>query len=370
MQTLRDLGKNLALSPEMVQRAQEIYNEVSAELEIRLAPYSPDIYVQGSFALGTSIQPIAKDDEYDLDFVCLLRSHDFEGDPVGLKGVVGHALQSKYSNVLKEKQRCWRLCFANFHVDILPAIPETQIDENYGLNVDRAYVARPIRIPDKKLLRMKSSNPQGFAAWFRSRVALSGEPNRVLLKDSVQEMPTTNAELSTLQLAVMLLKRHRDQMFGNDEKDVKPISVIISTLAGDAYTGENNLLIAISQIVSAMPDRINSNRIINPANPKENFADKWIEKPEKKAAFNRWLSRLESLVADTNLIADSSSSGTYELNNLLSEHFSPELASAAIRESASSIAQPRKDEKLGVSAAGVVSVGGATPIKKNTFYGE
>ena len=37
-----------------------------------LSNFSPNIYVQGSFALGTAIKPIM-DDEYDVDVVCLLQ---------------------------------------------------------------------------------------------------------------------------------------------------------------------------------------------------------------------------------------------------------------------------------------------------------
>ena len=37
-----------------------------------LKRYNPEIYVQGSFRLGTVVRPISEDDEYDIDLVCKL----------------------------------------------------------------------------------------------------------------------------------------------------------------------------------------------------------------------------------------------------------------------------------------------------------
>ena len=40
--------------------------------ESSVRQYTPEVYVQGSFRLGTVIKPVSKDGEYDIDSVCKL----------------------------------------------------------------------------------------------------------------------------------------------------------------------------------------------------------------------------------------------------------------------------------------------------------
>lgn len=96
-----------------------------------------------------------------------------------------------------------------------------------------------------------------------------------------------------LQIAVQLLKRHRDAMFAK-EPDIAPISVIIATLAGRAYHGEVDLLDALDGIVQKMPGLVRPTkpRIPNPSNPGEDFADKW--NATKEAAFFRWVDQVKA----------------------------------------------------------------------------
>jgi hypothetical protein len=97
--------------------------------------------------------------------------------------------------------------------------------------------------------------------------------------------------LTPLQAAVMLLKRHRDAMFDGDED--KPISVIITTLAGEAYGGERTIEATLSRVLPAMRLRIANlapvAEILNPSLPNENFADKWPGAPRKRSNFEAWV---------------------------------------------------------------------------------
>ena len=61
---------------------------------------------------------------------------------------------------------------------------------------------------------------------------------------------------SPLQRCVQILKRHRDVMFA-DNLDSKPISIIITTLAGKAYQGEVEIADALDRILSNMGSLIN-----------------------------------------------------------------------------------------------------------------
>src|SRR5690625_7827834 len=98
-----------------------------------------------------------------------------------------------------------------------------------------------------------------------------------LFKADVADMP--RYKLNThLQQLVQLLKRHRDVMYAlpNANTDLKPISIIITTLAARAYRGEANLIDAVRAVPLRMMREINSTepRVPNPVNPEEDFADK------------------------------------------------------------------------------------------------
>ena len=98
-----------------------------------------------------------------------------------------------------------------------------------------------------------------------------------------------------LQRLIQILKRHRDVRF-NDDKD-KPISIIITTLAAQAYNNEADLAEAVLDVIPRMRDYIKKRDgarwVPNPVNPEENFADKWTEKPRKARLFFEWLDEIE-----------------------------------------------------------------------------
>ncbi len=88
------------------------------------------------------------------------------------------------------------------------------------------------------------SNPAGFALWFENRFGTVAAMRRQLLVESgvhksIGVVPTY-ALKTPLQESVQILKRHRDFMFIK-RPDLKPISMIITTLAARAYQGESNL---------------------------------------------------------------------------------------------------------------------------------
>jgi hypothetical protein len=62
-----------------------------------------------------------------------------------------------------------------------------------------------------------------------------------------------------------------------DDPDIKPISIIITTLAARAYQGESDIELAMSTILSRMEALVNPSRprVPNPVDPAEDFADKW-----------------------------------------------------------------------------------------------
>lgn len=111
---------------------------------------------------------------------------------------------------------------------------------------------------------------------------------------SVDQVPTYVIR-TPLQKAVQLLKRHRDVYFMDNDAD-SPISIIITTLAAHAYSGEIDLYDAL-QHIRKMPQYIekrdNKYWIPNPTMTDENFADKWNESPSKAEAFQKWINQAQ-----------------------------------------------------------------------------
>ena len=282
-----------------------------------VAPYTPLIYPQGSFLLGTVTRPISEKDEYDLDLVSelnLLKNSITQAD---LKKLVGHEIKSyadahSMKSPVKEGRRCWTLHYADgvqFHIDILPSIPDAKLFKEFLES--RGYSPSnlsdfAIAITDNTLPNYNCidpdwpcSNPRGYAAWFRSQMEIRFNEKRRSFAESrqlrVEEVPEYKVK-TPLQRAIQILKRHRDILFANAPDD-KPISIIITTLAGHAYNNEPDILAALQNIVTDMPRYIQRNNgvvwIPNPVNPLENFADKWAEHPQREENFYRWMSEVQ-----------------------------------------------------------------------------
>ncbi len=279
----------------------------------------PHIFPQGSFRLGTAIRPLVENEEYDLDLACKLRegitkiSHTQEE----LKNLVGQELENyrKYRNIkenLEPKHRCWRLLYQDdmsFHMDIVPCIPgddelrkaiynsllSTKMDEAAATDASSTTVSiTDDRHPNYKNISSdwKISNPEGYAKWFESR--MNQQQLGILLnKAQVDSVPLFKRK-TTLQRVIQLLKRHRDR-WSKENPDVKPISIIITTLAARAYNGEPELSIALDSVLQGMGSLIQSNipRVPNPVDPKEDFADRWYQKDSKHLRlednFRTWL---------------------------------------------------------------------------------
>lgn len=330
-QFARDVLKKVAESIEIrdghYQSATERYRSLGEWFhreESAVANDGPEVYPQGSFRLGLVIRPLNRDGEYDLDLVCELRDvHKADGSQEQLKGRVGkeviaYAAAQKADVKVDEGRRCWTLVYPgdpSFHIDSLPAIPEDEdtkaqiagaVRPEDGLGPEVAATA--IAITDKTSAHYKAvtdrwqmSNPAGYAKWFEGRMRVAAQPRldelvRGKVYADVQDVPAY-AWKTPLQMAVQILKRHRDVMFA-DRPDVAPISAIITTLAARAYENEPDLLDALANIVGKMQALVQPTkpRVPNPANPGEDFADKWNAAYE--SAFAEWMDQLRADVRE------------------------------------------------------------------------
>ena len=302
---LLSIAESLDISPTRFQEAVDRYKAVGVWLgqeDSPLSNYEPTIHPQGSFMLGTVVRPLLREDEYDIDLVCLLTIGKNNIRPQELKEIVGARLKDNedYRRMLEpEGKRCWTLQYsdaAKFHMDILPAVPDTVLISEVKSDLTQHAIA----ITDSELLgKWLPSNPKGYAEWFKEQMLVSfQESKRVLaLEKSLDIEQVDDFEVKTpLQRAVQILKRHRDIMF-KDYPDNKPISIIITTLAALAYNNEPNLVDALLNIAREMTNYIEERKgikwVSNPVNPKENFADKWAKNDELMRSFYQWVKKAE-----------------------------------------------------------------------------
>jgi hypothetical protein len=315
---LSEIAQALDISNTLFEDAEKKYCAVGSWLgegDSPLAKFTPEIYPQGSFLLGTVIKPLSDEDEYDIDLVFRLLILKDQISQKELKNLVGDRLKASevYKHMLDEEgKRCWTIKYAEsaqFHMDILPAIPDelySSILQKEGIPVN--FASTSINITDKTLENYSSisndwprSNPKGFAAWFQSRMLIQYSElyKRVFgeaFKAEIEKVP--NYRIKTpLQRCIQLLKRHRDINFMNDQ-DNKPASILITTLAANAYENEADIVDAMVNIIDRMPSFLVKRNgvawVPNPIDPTENFADRWVDNPNRERNFGYWLQKVKS----------------------------------------------------------------------------
>lgn len=352
------LADELDISDTRYEQAEASYESFGRWLnrpQSSIHQYSPAVYVQGSFGLGTVIKPLNENEEYDIDAVCELKLLDKSDlTQKRLKDLVGYEIEAYRRSQamvkpLHEGRRCWTLRYADgaqFHMDIVPALPNGQsvrllLEKRH---LDTRWAETAIAITDNERLDYASftddwprSNPKGYLQWFKSRMTVALQKRkRVLaekLKASVESIPDYRVR-TPLQSTIMILKHHRDIMYQNDEINCCPISIIITTLAAHAYAGEDEIADALVSVLSNMEHfilRDGQRRAIiaNPSDPSENFADKWLEYPEREVAFYRWLRQ-----AQQDFVAAAGMLESRKITESLAPHMGVELAKRAEARSA------------------------------------
>ena len=313
---LERLAAELEIPDSRYEAAERSYGSLSKWLErpnSTLSRYRPSIYPQGSFRLGTVTKPADEDDHYDLDVVCEFNIGKASLTQEDLKKLLGVEIESyaqgKGMAEPEESRRCWTLDYADgaqFHMDVLPALPDgsrqRSLLESRGF--DARWSASGIAITDRDHPAFRvhtadwpSSNPKGYGAWFVDRMRVEFEARRRVLAEAAgaraEDIPEYRVK-TPLQQAVQILKRHRDITFSGRIDD-RPISVILTTLSARSYSGEKRIGGALFSILKGMESHVENRNGIswvpNPTDPRENFADRWAEYPERREAFHSWLTQ-------------------------------------------------------------------------------
>lgn len=364
-----EIADELNISDAVFDSANRSYKALGEYLDNNLEGYKVVIFPQGSMNLGTLIKPVDKSDDYDLDAVCKVY-HDFDS-PEDLKNLIGDVLKNsdRYSKLLvkEEGKRCWTLKYsddANFHMDILPSMPNSEENNNSIIITHKE---------DGKYTFMVS-NPEDYAAWFDK---LQEKERRILFEREKREFSAKVEDLrkykirTTLQKTIQILKRHRDIKYRNasqEEKDNKPISIIITTLVGYLYTGDETILDLICKFVNDFHEYVeideNGKYIIrNPINEEENFADKWAIYPQRKEAFYSWVEDLKKdLITNNFMIFDD----LVDKGNHLKSIFGASVIESVFEKKAKTMGKKYiKTESI----ATLTNNETKTAVRKHNFYG-
>lgn len=292
----RKIAAEIEISETQAEKAKESYEAVGNYLNNNIKQYYVRIFPQGSFMLGTVIKPISDKDEYDIDLVATIDNKFTSAKD--LKNIVGDVLKTsdRYSEKVEEGKRCWTIQYsesANYHMDILPTMKSDTYFQNKKLIMTH-------KEDENSDYEFRQTNPEAYYDWFVKRMEEEKkkltEEYAIRNKIEIVEVPEYKIK-TTLQIAIEILKRYRDIKF-KDTPDIKPISIILTTLIARIYTGKENVYELIEKFskeyVLYLERDENGNVLIqNPVNKNENFADKWPSNPERKEAFFKFMDDLK-----------------------------------------------------------------------------
>ena len=300
------LIEELDVSDSKYEIATKRYNSIASFIKnSELKTYKTDIYLQGSFKLGTAIKPLTEDGAYDIDIVCnftrLIRNDQSQ---FSLKYDLGEIVKNyanaqSMTNEPEESKRCWTLKYVdenNFHIDILPSVPLNE--NNDGL----------IAITDKThdyyfeiSSNWETSNPKGYARWFRdvSKFSIYQKEVAKRIYASIEKVPEYKVR-TPLQRIVQILKRHAEVCFEKDT-EYKTSSIIITTLAAKQYQSASSyysdFLDILNYIIEHIKDGIEISNgkpcVYNPVNHAEILSNKWDKDSSYFEAFEMWVEQLK-----------------------------------------------------------------------------
>jgi hypothetical protein len=363
---LRGTCEELQLPSSRYEQAVDRYEAVCNWLEVdgsAVAAFAPTIYPQGSMRVGTTVKPFGRD-EYDLDFVCEFRFPATKlQSPLQLLKLLELRLRQHeaYRAVLEIKNRCVRLNYANeFHMDILPACP------------DPSGGGSCLFVPDRKSQTWKHSNPKGYADWFESRceLALKLLMERRRLMAKAEPIPPQEAaeEKAILKRVVQLLKRWRDIRYQREPK-LAPISMVLTTMAAQAYGGEQTVTEALTSALNSFLSQIASSAprvyVLNPANPKEDLSERWND----AAQYRSFVDGIRELHEGWNKAL--AATGIQNVSNNL-EHVFGDPVRTAVKQQARAFQELREKSALRVATTGLLTPAATigVAVRPNTFHGK
>lgn len=309
---IRELIEEIDVSESNYNKATNRYNSIANYIHnSEMTKYSPDIYIQGSFKLGTAIKPLTEDGSYDIDIVCnFTELNRLTQTQKKLKTELGNVIENyidekNMKNKPIESSRCWTINYvdeSNFHVDILPSVPYLGTK-----NDEIAITDKRNQSYDKVSTDWEISNPKGFAEWFKDQSKFQEHKIEYLRKiqenkiyASIEEIPDYKIK-TPLQRIVQLLKRHSEVMF-EENLEYKPSSIIITTLAAKVYSKSisisQNFVELLIDIISSLQMGIDYDGgkpcVYNPVNTSEKLSEKWDKDEKYFILFLEWMEQIRT----------------------------------------------------------------------------
>ena len=367
-ETLKEISNSLDITESDFKSLETSYKAIGNYIGNNIG-CDVNVFPQGSVNLGTVIKPIAEDGEYDIDLVLVVLDGNLEARE--LKEKVGKVLKQsdRYSQKVSEGKRCWKIEYSeelNYHVDILPVIKSEDYENSKILKMTN-------KVGD--VYEYLPTNPEKYAEWFfdkckRERERLEKDYS-LKNKVDINDVPAW-AKKTKLQIAVQLLKRYRDICF-IDNQEIKPISIILTTLLAEMYTGEESLLELITKFTNDYMQYIkkdeNENFVIsNPVNPDENFADKWQIYPERKEAFFDFMLKLQQNLINNKVLCEC---GRIEAAKEYGRLFGESVVKDAFKNIGLKSRNLRESNQLYMSKNGILTSqkNNNDKVGKHTFYG-
>lgn len=380
---LERVCQTLELTDTQFETAKTRYEAVGkwlSEAEDRML-HNATIYPQGSISLSTTVKPLGQE-EYDVDLVCLVPGLTPATSPATLKRSLGARLRqnARYADIVEEKKRCWRLNYANeFHLDITPTIPNPECNHDGELLPDK-------RLVGAQLAGWRETNPKGYRRLFEERAKLHprlrlAEAEFAEARGKVDSLPEPTQFKGILRRCVQLFKRHRDIWFSSRDRDLAPISIIITTLAANSYEycvtnstfdTELDVLAAVVQNMPRFIDiaSVGDKKIFivrNETTCEENFADKWNTDIRLAQAFFGWQ---KAASADFERLVGLS--GLDRIGDQLSNSFGESISKGVLGGLSTKVSDARTQGRLTVAPGVGLAIGSGrnTMVRPNTFFGK
>lgn len=279
---LARIAQGLQLDQTRLARMDSAYRAIAELIEKDeqfFKKYRVEVYAQGSRRISTTVKPL-QGSEFDLDIVLQVFQSYSSFSAQRIFDELCRVLESNdtYKKKMIKKNRCIRIDYeGDFHIDILPA------------SLAQEYQEEVIVFYDHDKNSYFKGNPKGYANWFldKARSLASSMLQRfhhamIESKVDTEPLPEELYTKTPLQRGVQLSKHFRDRYYEN--KDYPVSSIVITTLFGQFYNGEDSIYETIDKvldrIIKSHRQSVQSDRrfqIANPVIPEEKFTDSWTD---------------------------------------------------------------------------------------------
>lgn len=337
------------------------------------------VFVQGSILSDTVVKAIHQD-EHDLDVVILFKLDHREVNPRAVQDEIYKLLMAddRYKDKVVKKSRCVTIQYnTNFHIDLMPALPEF-------LNFEDDWILVPHKLSEN-LYDWQSSNPVGLNKWLtdlEKSYRMDSMRSIVLNEASIEVSPFPKPKRykSNIRYIIQLLKRARDHYF-KDDPDAKKIarSIALLVLTGTHYRPASGSLISeLLYVVSKIEDATSNYLDIHVYNPlhlnredkdREDFAEKWRQDRDLYLKFRKWVKSLREDLQEIYIQRD----GSYnQYVDKLKELFHATPVDTLLNEYGDNTRNLQNAGKVSVSPATgtlLYGVGGGIPAPKAKSFG-